>query len=65
MHGREDAAFARHVVRLRWHRPKGRTAHHELLMTEAQQVSQIRVAAGKLLDGHRRRSIEPVAQLGS
>ena len=58
MHSFKNAIFARHVVCPGRHRPKRRTAHHELLIAEAQQVSQIRVATGKLLDGHRECGIE-------
>jgi len=55
MHGLQHAALARHVVRARRDRSERRTPQHELDGAEAQQIRQIRMTAGELLDPHRRR----------
>ena len=54
----EPAIFARHVVRLRRHRTKRRPPQHKFRAAEPQQIGQVRVAAGKLRDGHVRGEIE-------
>src|SRR6266851_1106969 len=54
MHCLQQAKFARHVVRARRDRPERRTTQHELAVAKSQQVCEIRVAARKLFDPHRR-----------
>ncbi len=51
MEMRKDAILAAHVVRGFDLRADGRTAQHELAIADAQQVSEIRKACGKLFDG--------------
>ena len=50
MHGLEHAGFADHVVRFGSDRSQRRAPQHVLSSVDAQQVSEIRMAAGKLLD---------------
>ena len=47
---REDAILATHVVRRFDLRADGRTAQDELAIADAQQVSEIGKAGGKLFD---------------
>ena len=58
MKRREPAMLARHVVR-GWRKgPEGRPAQHELGLTEADKIGQVRVATGELLDLHVTRHVE-------
>jgi hypothetical protein len=58
MHGREPAELARHVVRRRRHRAERRTADDDLGVAEANEVGEVRVAAGELRDLGLARHIE-------
>jgi len=46
----QQPVLARHIVGGRRDRPERRAAQHEFLFAETNKVSQIRVAARKLLD---------------
>ena len=50
VHRRQPAELARHVVRGRRHRPERRTPDDDVGVAEADQVGEVRVAAGKLRD---------------
>jgi hypothetical protein len=60
----EPAALTRHVVRARGNGPERRTAQHEIEVAEADQIREIRVSAGKLLDGYRRARVEAGDAIG-
>ena len=68
----EPAMLARHVVRRGWNRAEGRPPQHQFAGAEANQIGQVRVSAGELLDFHRAREIEtgkrrrsePLAKVG-
>src|SRR4051812_5315132 len=51
MHRAEHAELARHVVRARRNRTKRRAPQNEFVFAEAEKVREIRMSAGKLLDG--------------
>jgi len=55
--------LAPHVVRPRRDRPQGWAAQYELAVAEAQQVSQVGLAAGKLPDAQRERKTSARAKI--
>ena len=55
---REPAELARHVVCRRRHWTEGRTADDELDVAKSNQIREIRMSAGELLDLHRLHEVE-------
>ena len=58
---RQHAMLAPHVMRAGWDRPERRPPQHELAITEADQVGEIRLAAAEL--PHRKRTLRAVKML--